>query len=224
MSAEQLAMRLLAEVSGISGDRLRKGEIDASEFGRVRDAAMDIQSAPLYIDDTGGLSLSKLVARARRLKRQVGLDLIIVDYLQLVTVGDGRAGENRVQEVTQITQGLKALAKELMVPVIACAQLSRQVENRDDKRPQLSDLRESGSIEQDADVVMSIFRESYYKSRAEPREGTAEHLTWQEEMDRVRGVAEIIIGKQRNGPIGTIRLAFLGEYTRFESLASSRSY
>ena len=219
MSAEQLAMRLLAEVSGISGDRLRKGEIDASEFGRVRDAAMDIQSAPLYIDDTGGLSLSKLVARARRLKRQVGLDLIIVDYLQLITVGDGRGGENRVQEVTQITQGLKALAKELMVPVIACAQLSRQVENRDDKRPQLSDLRESGSIEQDADVVMSIFRESYYKSRAEPREGTAEHLTWQEEMDRVRGVAEIIIGKQRHGPIGTVKLSYNEDLTKFGNLA-----
>ena len=219
MSADQLAMRLLAEVSGISGDRLRKGEIDASEFGRVRDAAMDIQSAPLYIDDTGGLSLAKLVARARRLKRQVGLDLIIVDYLQLITVGDGRGTENRVQEVTQITQGLKALAKELMVPVIACAQLSRQVENREDKRPQLSDLRESGSIEQDADVVMSIFRESYYLSRGEPREGTAEHLTWQEEMDRVRNVAEIIIGKQRHGPIGTVKLSYNEDLTKFGNLA-----
>jgi replicative DNA helicase len=219
MSAEQLGMRLLAEVSGISGDRLRKGEIDASEFGRVRDAAMEIQSCPLYIDDTGGLSLSKLVARARRLKRQVGLDLIIVDYLQLITVGDGRGTENRVQEVTQITQGLKALAKELMVPVIACAQLSRQVENREDKRPQLSDLRESGSIEQDADVVMSIYREAYYLSRTEPREGTAEHLTWQEEMDRVRGVAEIIIGKQRHGPIGTVKLSYHEDLTKFGNLA-----
>jgi replicative DNA helicase len=218
MSAEQLALRLLAEVSGVSGDRLRKGEIDASEFGRVRDAAMDIQSAPLYIDDTGGLPLAKLVARARRLKRQFGLDLIIIDYIQLVTAGDGRA-DNRVQEVTQITQGLKALAKELMVPVIGCAQLSRQVENREDKRPQLSDLRESGSIEQDADVVMSIFRESYYLSRAEPREGTAEHLAWQEEMDRVRGVAEIIIGKQRHGPIGTVKLSYHEDLTKFGNLA-----
>jgi replicative DNA helicase len=218
MSAEQLTMRLLAQLSGVSGDRLRKGEIDASEFGRVRDAAMDIQSAPLYIDDTGGLSLAKLVARARRLKRQVGLDLIIIDYIQLVTTGDSRT-DNRVQEVTMITQGLKALAKELMVPVIGCAQLSRQVENRDDKRPQLSDLRESGSIEQDADVVMSIFRESYYLSRAEPREGTAEHLTWQEEMDRVRGVAEIIIGKQRHGPIGTVKLSYNEDLTMFGNLA-----
>jgi len=219
MSADQLAMRLLAEVSGISGDRLRKGEIDASEFGRVRDAAMDIQSAPLYIDDTGGLSLSKLVARARRLKRQVGLDLIIVDYLQLITVGDGRGAENRVQEVTQITQGLKALAKELQVPIIACAQLSRQVENREDKRPQLSDLRESGSIEQDADVVMAIYRESYYLSRTEPREGTPEHLTWQDEMDRVRNEAEIIIGKQRHGPIGTVKLSYNEDLTKFGNLA-----
>jgi replicative DNA helicase len=218
MSAEQMALRLLAEISGVSSDRLRKGEIDASEFGRVRDAALELQSAPLYIDDTGGISLAKLVARARRLKRQVGLDLIIVDYLQLVTTGDGRI-ENRVQEVTQITQGLKALAKELMVPVIGCAQLSRQVENREDKRPQLSDLRESGSIEQDADVVMSIFRESYYLSRTEPREGTAEHLTWQEEMDRVRGVAEIIIGKQRHGPIGTVKLSYNEDLTKFGNLA-----
>jgi replicative DNA helicase len=218
MSADQLAMRLLGEVSGVSSDRLRKGEIDASEFGRVRDAAIDIQSAPLYIDDTGGLSLSKLTARARRLKRQVGLDLIVVDYLQLITAGDGRI-DNRVQEVSMITQGLKALAKELMVPVLACAQLSRQVENRDDKRPQLSDLRESGSIEQDADVVMFIFRESYYKSRTEPREGTAEHLTWQEDMDRIRNVAEVIIGKQRHGPIGTVKLHFNEDLTKFSNLA-----
>jgi replicative DNA helicase len=218
MSAEQLAMRLLGAVSGVSSDRLRKGEIDASEFGRVRDAAIEIQSAPLYIDDTGGLSLARLVARARRLKRQVGLDLVVIDYLQLITTDNTRP-DNRVLEVTQVTQGLKALAKELMVPIIACAQLSRQVENREDKRPQLSDLRESGSIEQDADVVMSIFRESYYKSRAEPREGTPEHLTWQEEMDRVRNVAEVIIGKQRHGPIGTVKLHFNEDLTEFTNLA-----
>jgi replicative DNA helicase len=218
MSAEQLAMRLLAEASGVSSDRLRKGEIDASEFGRVRDAAIEIQSAPLYFDDTGGLSLSKLTARARRLKRQAGLDLIVVDYLQLITTGN-TGSDNRVQEVSQITQGLKALAKELSVPVIALSQLSRQVENREDKRPQLSDLRESGSIEQDADVVMFIFRESYYKSRAEPREGTAEHLAWQEDMDRIRNVAEVIIGKQRHGPIGTVKLHFNEDLTKFSNLA-----
>ena len=219
MSAEQLAMRLLAEVSGVSSDRLRKGEIDASEFGRVRDAAMDIQSAPLYIDATGGLSLAKLTARARRLKRQGGLDLIVVDYLQLVTTDAGNRSENRVQEVSQVTGGLKALAKELSVPVIALAQLSRQVESREDKRPQLSDLRESGSIEQDADAVMFIYRESYYLSRAEPREGTAEHLTWQEDMDRVRGMAEVIVGKQRHGPIGTVKLSFNEDLTKFGNLA-----
>jgi replicative DNA helicase len=224
MSAEQLAMRLVAEVSGVPSDRLRKGEIDASEFGRVRDAALDIQAAPLYIDDTGGLSLGRLAARARRLKRQVGLDLIVVDYLQLVTTGESSRTDNRVQEVTQITQGLKALAKELSVPVVACAQLSRQVEQRDDKRPQLSDLRESGSIEQDADVVMFVFRESYYLSRSEPREGTPEHLTWQESMDKVRSLAEVIIGKQRHGPIGVVRMHYNDDLTKFSDLAREGRY
>jgi replicative DNA helicase len=224
MSGEQLAMRLLADVSGVSGDRLRKGEIDASEFGRVRDAAIEIQSAPLFIDDTGGLSLPKLTARARRLKRQGGLDLIVIDYLQLITTGNSGGSDNRVQEVSMITQGLKALAKELSVPVIALSQLSRQVENREDKRPQLSDLRESGSIEQDADVVMFIFRESYYKSRAEPREGSPEHLTWQEDMDRIRNVAEVIIGKQRHGPIGTVKLHFNEDLTKFSNLARDNRF
>jgi replicative DNA helicase len=219
MSAEQLAMRLLADSSGVSSDRLRKGEIDASEFGRVRDASIDISSAPLYIDATGGLSMAKLAARARRLKRQGGLDLIVVDYLQLVTLGDSSRSDNRVQEVSMITQGLKALAKELSVPVIALSQLSRQVESREDKRPQLSDLRESGSIEQDADVVMFIYRESYYKSRAEPREGSPEHLTWQEDMERIRNLAEVIIGKQRHGPIGTVKLHFNEDLTKFGNLA-----
>jgi len=223
MSAEQLAMRLLAEVSGVSGDRLRKGEIDASEFGRVRDAALDIQEAPLYIDATGGITMAKLAARARRLKRMVGLDLVIVDYLQLVTGGDNKS-DNRVQEVSMITQGLKALAKELSLPVVALSQLSRQVENREDKKPQLSDLRESGSIEQDADMVMFVYRESYYLSRLEPREGTAEHLTWQEEMDKVRGLAEIIIGKQRHGPIGNVKLAFNEDITKFGNLARDGRY
>jgi replicative DNA helicase len=223
MSAEQLAMRLLAEVSGVSGDRLRKGEIDASEFGRVRDAALEIQEAPLYIDATGGITMAKLAARARRLKRMVGLDIIIVDYLQLVTGGDNKS-DNRVQEVSMITQGLKALAKELSVPVMALSQLSRQVENREDKKPQLSDLRESGSIEQDADMVMFVYRESYYLSRLEPREGTAEHLNWQEEMDKVRGLAEIIIGKQRHGPIGNVKLSFNEDITKFGNLARDGRY
>jgi replicative DNA helicase len=223
MSAEQLALRMLSEVSGVSGDRLRKGEIDASEFGRIRDAALEIQDAPFYIDDTGGITLAKLTARARRLKRMVGLDLLIIDYLQLITMG-GSKNDNRVQEVSAITMGLKALAKELHVPVIALSQLSRQVENREDKRPQLSDLRESGSIEQDADMVMFIYRESYYLSRAEPREGTEEHFRWQEQMDQVRGVAEVIIGKQRHGPIGTVRLSFNEDTTKFGNLAHSGRY
>jgi replicative DNA helicase len=218
MSAEQLAMRLLAEVSGVSGDRLRKGEIDASEFARIREAALEIQEAPLHIDATGGLSIAKLAARARRLKRQHGLDVIFVDYLQLITSGESR-NDNRVQEVSMITQSLKALAKELNVPVIALSQLSRQVENREDKKPQLADLRESGSIEQDADMVMFIYRESYYLSRLEPREGTPEHLTWQENMDKVAGMAEIIIGKQRHGPIGTVKLSYNEEITKFGNLA-----
>ncbi|WP_293677250.1 replicative DNA helicase [uncultured Phenylobacterium sp.] len=224
MSADQLAMRLLAEVSGVSGDRLRKGEIDAMEFGRVRDAAIEIQDAPFFIDDTGGITLAKLTARARRLKRTTGLDLLIVDYLQLVTIGgSGSRTDNRVQEVSAITMGLKSLAKELSIPVIALAQLSRQVENREDKKPQLADLRESGSIEQDADMVMFIYRESYYLSRLEPREGTEEHFKWQESMDQVKGLAEIIIGKQRHGPIGTVKLAFNEDLTKFGNLARDSS-
>jgi replicative DNA helicase len=222
MSAEQLSMRLLADVSGVSSDRLRKGEIDASEFGRVRDAALEIQESPMYIDATGGLSIAKMVARSRRLKRSVGLDLIVVDYLQLLTTGnDGGGGriDNRVQEVSMITQGLKALAKELSVPIIALSQLSRQVEAREDKRPQLSDLRESGSIEQDADCVMFVYRESYYLGRAEPKEGSPEHLQWQEDLEKVNNLAEVIIGKQRHGPIGTVKLSFHADTTKFGNLA-----
>jgi replicative DNA helicase len=219
MSAEQLAMRILADASGVPSDLLRKGEIDASEFGRVRDAALEIQESPLFIDATGGLSISKLAARARRLKRQTGLDLIVIDYLQLVTGAEGSKSDNRVQEVSMITQGLKALAKELAVPVLALSQLSRQVENREDKRPQLSDLRESGSIEQDADMVMFVYREAYYLGRAEPREGSPEHLAWQDDLDKIQHVAEVIIGKQRHGPIGTVKLHFNSDLTKFGNLA-----
>ena len=225
MSAEQLAMRILADASGVSSDKLRKGEIDASDFGKIREAAIEIGESPLYIDATGGLSISKLAARARRLKRmEHGLDLIVVDYLQLVTTGDGGGQKNRVQEVSEITGGLKALAKELNVPIIALSQLSRQVEAREDKRPQLSDLRESGSIEQDADCVMFVSRESYYLGRAEPREGTEEHLKWQEDMDRLQHQAEVVIGKQRHGPIGIVKLAFDANTTRFGNLAHDGRY
>ncbi len=223
MSAEQLAMRLLAEITGVASDKIRKGEITAAEYGRLREGAAEIQDAPLFIDDTGGVSLAKLTARARRLKRSTGLDLLVVDYLQLITASVGRP-ENRVQEVSQITQGLKALAKELKIPVLALAQLSRQVENREDKKPQLADLRESGSIEQDADVVMFIYRESYYLSRLEPKRGSAEHLEWQSKMDQVAHLAEVIIGKQRHGPIGTVRLHFNEDLTKFSNLAREERF
>ncbi|MBP7704173.1 MAG: replicative DNA helicase [Caulobacter sp.] len=222
MSKEQLAQRILADVAEVSGDRIRKGEIKEFEFGRLREAALDLRDAPLHIDATGGLSIAKLTARARRMKRKHGLSLIVVDYLQLITTDRGREG--RVQEVSYITQALKALAKDLNVPVLALSQLSRQVESRDDKRPQLSDLRESGSIEQDADAVMFVYREAYYLGRQEPREGTPEHMTWSEEMDRVRGQAEVIIGKQRHGPIGTVKLAFQEDFTRFGNLAREGRY
>jgi replicative DNA helicase len=225
MSAEQLAMRILADASGVSSDKLRKGEIDAADFGRIREAAVEIGESPLFIDATGGLSISKLAARARRLKRmEHGLDLIIVDYLQLITVGEGSNQKNRVQEVSEITGALKALAKELSVPIIALSQLSRQVEQREDKRPQLSDLRESGSIEQDADCVMFVYRESYYLGRAEPREGSPEHLQWQEDMDRLEHQAEVVIGKQRHGPIGIIKLSFDADTTKFGNLAQGQRY
>ena len=219
MSAEQLAMRILAEVTGVPSDKIRKGEINASEFGLIREAAQELATAPLHIDDTGGISIAKLAARARRLKRTSGLDLIVVDYLQLVTGADPGRMDNRVQEVTQITQGLKALAKELDVPVLALAQLSRQVENREDKKPQLADLRESGSIEQDADVVMFIFREAYYLSRAEPKDNTAEHIEWEEKLDAIRHLADIIIAKQRHGPIGVVRLNYNDDLTKFSNHA-----
>ena len=220
MSAEQLAMRILADASGVSSDKLRKGEIDAADFGKIRDAAVEIGESPLFIDATGGLSMSKLAARARRLKRmEHGLDLIVVDYLQLITTGESNSQKNRVQEVSEITGALKALAKELSVPILALSQLSRQVEQREDKRPQLSDLRESGSIEQDADCVMFVYRESYYLGRAEPREGTEEHLKWQEDMDRLKHQAEVVIGKQRHGPIGIVKLSFDADTTKFGNLA-----
>ena len=219
MSAEQLATRIIADRAEISSSRIRRGEIESGDFDRLAEAAREMESIPFYIDETGGLSIAQLAARARRLKRQKGLDVIIVDYIQLLQGSSRRAAENRVQEVTEITTNLKALAKELNVPIVALSQLSRQVENREDKRPQLSDLRESGSIEQDADVVMFVFREEYYLHNREPRPGTDEHFKWQTEMDAAHGKAEVIIGKQRHGPTGTVKLHFEGEFTRFSDLA-----
>ncbi|HEY5225264.1 MAG TPA: replicative DNA helicase, partial [Methylovirgula sp.] len=218
MSAEQLATRIISEQAAVPSYKIRRGDISEAEFHRVAEAARDMQTIPFYIDQTGGISISQLTARARRLKRQRGLDLLVVDYLQLLS-GSKNRSDNRVQELTEITTGLKALAKELSVPILALSQLSRQVENRDDKRPQLSDLRESGSIEQDADVVMFVYREEYYVKNKQPREGSEEFLAWQSTMEQVHGKAEVIIGKQRHGPTGTVELAFEAEMTRFSNLA-----
>jgi replicative DNA helicase len=220
MSAEQLATRILAEQAEISSEKIRRGMINEEEFRRLVRASQEMAEIPLYIDQTGGISIAQLAARARKLKRQKGLGLLIVDYLQLLTGSTRRSAEGRVQEVSEITTSLKALAKELNVPVLALSQLSRAVEQRDDKRPQLSDLRESGSIEQDADVVMFVFREEYYVERKKPSESNVEEmLKWQQEMALVHGKAEVIIGKQRHGPTGTVPLSFEASYTRFGNLA-----
>ena len=217
MSAEQLASRILSEVAEIPSNQIRRGDFTEGEFRRIVDAAKELEATPLFIDDTPALPISQLAARARRLKRTHGLDALFVDYLQLVR-GTGRS-ENRVNEISEITMGLKAIAKELDIPVVALSQLSRQVENREDKRPQLSDLRESGSIEQDADVVMFVFREEYYKEREKPGDHELDKMgQWQEEMERLHGKAEVVIGKQRHGPIGTVELSFEGQFTRFGNL------
>jgi replicative DNA helicase len=220
MSAEQLATRIISEQAYIPSERIRRGRIESEEFDRIVEVSQELQNLPLYIDQTGGITVAQLAARARRLKRQRDVGLIVVDYLQLLSGSTRRAAEGRVQEVSEITTGLKALAKELHVPVLALSQLSRQVEQREDKRPQLADLRESGSIEQDADVVLFVFREEYYVERRQPRENTEEHKQWQQEMDLVTGKAEVIIGKQRHGPTGTVRLQFTPEFTRFGNLAA----
>ncbi|MEP1355026.1 MAG: replicative DNA helicase [Tateyamaria sp.] len=215
MSAEQLAARILSEASEVPSEQIRRGDMTEGEFRRFVDAAKQLEACPLFIDDTPAIPIAQLAARSRRLKRMHGLDVLIVDYLQLVRGG----AENRVQEIAEISMGLKAIAKELAIPVIALSQLSRQVENREDKRPQLSDLRESGSIEQDADVVMFVFREEYYKEREKPGDHDLEAMgKWQEEMERLHGRAEVIIGKQRHGPIGTVDLSFEGRFTRFGNL------
>ncbi len=220
MAAEQIATRIISEFSRVPSERIRRGDVDQEEFDRIYHAARELESLPFYIDDTGGLSIAQVAARARRLKRQHGLDLLIIDYLQLLT-GTGKFAGNRVQEITEISMGLKTLAKELNIPIVALSQLSRQVESRDDKRPQLSDLRESGSIEQDADVVMFLFREEYYHTRSMPGdENSAEYQEWLQRNQELRNVAEVIIGKQRHGPIGTVKLHFESEFTKFSNLAS----
>jgi replicative DNA helicase len=218
MSAEQLATRIISEQTEVPSSKIRRGDLTESDFDKLVAYSQMNQKLPLYIDSTGGISIAQLAARARRLKRQRGLDMMVIDYIQLMQ-GSGRASSNRVQEITEITTGLKALAKELNVPIMALSQLSRQVESRDDKRPQLSDLRESGSIEQDADVVIFVYREEYYLKNKEPKPGTDDYIKWEGEMNDARGKAEIIIGKQRHGPTGTVQVSFQGEFTRFSDLA-----
>jgi len=220
MSSEQLSTRILSEQSRIKSNDIRRGKVTEEEFNRLIETSRNIHDLPLYIDETPAITISTLSNRARRIKRLFGLDLIIVDYIQLMTTGSKRY-DGRVQEISEITQGLKALAKELSVPVLALSQLSRAVEQRDDKKPQLSDLRESGSIEQDADVVMFVFREEYYLERKEPKLGTIEHGEWQAKMNEIIGSADIIIGKQRHGPTGNIQVEFEGIYTKFKDASKT---
>lgn len=222
MSSEQLITRILAQECGIASERIRRGEIREEDYFAIKQKTQELTELPLFIDETAALTISALRTRARKLKRQYGLDLIVIDYLQLLQGTADKKNENRVQEISEITRALKALAKELNVPVIALSQLSRAVEARDDKRPQLADLRESGSIEQDADVVMFVFREEYYEARREPAPGSEKHAEWLARLSKVHNLAEVILAKQRHGPIGTVRLFFDGRYTKFDNLVDSR--
>jgi len=215
MSSEQLSTRIISEQARISSNDIRRGRISDEQFDKFLETSKNIAELPLYIDETPAISIAAMSNRARRIKRLFGLDMVVVDYIQLMR-GTTFNKDGRVQEISQITQGLKAIAKELAVPVVALSQLSRQVEQRDDHKPQLSDLRESGSIEQDADVVMFVYREGYYLSRKEPREATVEHAEWQAKMNEVAHLAQVIIGKQRHGPIGNITLEFEERFTKFK--------
>jgi len=219
MSSEQLSTRILAEQSRIKSNDIRRGRISEEQFDKFIETSKNISELPLYIDETPAISIAALSNRARRIKRLYGLDMVVVDYIQLMRAANFKEG--RVQEISEITQGLKALAKELSVPVLALSQLSRAVEQRDDKKPQLSDLRESGSIEQDADVVMFVFREAYYLERKEPQPATVEHAEWQSKMNDISNRAEIIIGKQRHGPTGNVFLEFEAMFTKFKDIQNS---
>ena len=219
MSSEQLSTRILAEQSRIKSNDIRRGRMSEEEFDKYIETSKNIKELPLYIDETPAISIAALSNRARRIKRLYGLDMVVVDYIQLMRASNFKEG--RVQEISQITQGLKALAKELSVPVLALSQLSRAVEQRDDKKPQLADLRESGSIEQDADVVMFVYREAYYLERKEPRPATVDHAEWQAKMNEVSNLAEIIIGKQRHGPTGNVMLEFEAMFTKFKDIQNS---
>ncbi len=226
MSSDQLASRILAEQAGLSSQNMRQGKLNQDQFNNLSRVAIELEELPLFIDDTPGLTIGALRTRARRLQRQHGLGLVIVDYLQLLrgTGTKGRGIENRVQEVSEITRGLKGLAKELSIPVVALSQLSRAIESRENKRPLLSDLRESGTIEQDADMVTFVYRPEYYHDQQQPDPGTAEHLQWQAEGEKLFGMAEFIIGKQRHGPTGIIELKFEAEITKFSDLPVSDDY
>ena len=217
MSSEQLSTRILSEQARIKSDDIRRGKVTEEEINRYIETSRNIYNLPLYIDETPAITIATLSNRARRIKRLFGLSLIVVDYIQLMRSSVNK-NEGRVQEISEITQGLKALAKELSVPVLALSQLSRAVEQRDDKLPQLADLRESGSIEQDADVVMFVYREAYYLERKQPKLGSIEHAEWQSKMNDVNGLADIILGKQRHGPTGTIKVEFEGIFTKFKDL------
>ena len=219
MSSEQLSTRILSEQAKIKSDDIRRGKVTEEEINRYIETSRNIYNLPLFIDETPAITIATLSNRARRIKRLFGLSLIVVDYIQLMR--SNTKFDGRVQEISEITQGLKALAKELSVPVLALSQLSRAVEQRDDKLPQLSDLRESGSIEQDADVVMFVYREAYYLERKQPKLGSIEHAEWQSKMNDVNGLADIILGKQRHGPTGTVKVEFEGIYTKFKDLTKN---
>ena len=218
MSSEQLATRLLGELSELSSENIRTGNLSKSDFNKLLASSDKLKKLDLFIDDTPALNISSIRTRARRIKRKFGLDILIVDYLQLVN-GDSKSQDNRVQEISDITRGLKAIAKELDIPVIALSQLSRKVEDREEKRPQLSDLRESGAIEQDADLVVFLYREEYYLARTEPPEGTDKHEMWTNKMEKVHNIAEAIIAKHRHGPISKVKLHFNPSWTKFSDLA-----
>ena len=222
MSSEQLATRILAEDSSISSEKIRRGQFNSNDFQKIVKSSQTLGDLSLYIDDSPNLSISALRTRARRLKRKYGLNAIVIDYLQLVRPSLSRP-DNRVLEIAEMTRNLKSLAKELNIPVLCLSQLSRQVEQRDDKRPQLSDLRESGAIEQDADVVMFIYREEYYTERKEPSQGTEDYQKWQEKMAKIHNVAEVLVAKQRHGPIGKVTLHFEGSITKFSNLSKSQT-
>ena len=220
MSSEQLSTRILSEQAKIKSDDIRRGKVTEEEINRYIETSRNIYNLPLFIDETPAITIATLCNRARRIKRLFGVSLIVVDYIQLMRSSSQR-NDGRVQEISEITQGLKALAKELGVPVLALSQLSRAVEQRDDKQPQLADLRESGSIEQDADVVMFVYREAYYLERKQPKLGSIEHAEWQSKMNDVNGLADIILGKQRHGPTGTVKVEFEGIYTKFKDLSKN---